>query len=192
MPGQATPRILDVELLEAYAHRMRALGCPFDERSAPGLSQHEIEALMEPLQLELPDEARTWWGWRNGQADRRAGLFFPGFTPYSLADAAGEYQLMRKVAAETAEPGVEGRETADELWDAGWFPIDGESDHMVIDCSVAKGEPTPVRLITWTLKTKGPWAASLGDAVTAWCDRMDSGSIVWDAARQLWVIRGDA
>ncbi len=185
--------MLDEALLEEYADRIRARGVPFDEWTEPGLSQDEIDTTMEPVGLTLPDEARVWWGWRNGFARGGGFAFFPGFSAVPLAEAVDVYQMMRHVAANTAEPGLPTRETADELWWPGWFPLDRDNDHFVVDCSVAPGEPTPIRIATWELLADESWpprARSFGEAVTRWCEAMDLGAVVWQADPGAWV-RGE-
>jgi hypothetical protein len=114
---------LGQDQLEVYADGMRRHGVPFDERSAPGLSDDQMESAIAPLGLLLPDEARTWWRWRNGQVDRLDGLFCPGFRPLSIQEAVEHYRFMRRIAKDTAEPGLATRETAEELWAPQWFPL---------------------------------------------------------------------
>jgi hypothetical protein len=59
-------RLLTEHLLEELAERWRALRAPIADSLRPGLSDAEMDALVSPLGLRLPHEARVWWGWHDG------------------------------------------------------------------------------------------------------------------------------
>jgi cell wall assembly regulator SMI1 len=180
--------MLTLAQLAEYADVMRECGVPFDKRIAPGLSQDEIDATTQPQGLTLPDEARLWWSWRNGQIDGGWGLF-PSFRPASLFEAVKHYHFMRMIAANIAEPGLEGRETANQLYAPEWFPLDAEKSTTVVDCSVPPGQPTPIRRVSFEGQTEEYWpprARSLGEAVQWWTNAMNTGAVVWRADEQLW------
>jgi hypothetical protein len=61
--------MLDGALLDRFDASLRALGAPIVDAWAPGVSDGEIDALMLPLGVDLPTEARVWWGWHNGTRD---------------------------------------------------------------------------------------------------------------------------
>jgi cell wall assembly regulator SMI1 len=44
----------------------RRLDSPLVDLLRPGLSDEQIDELMAPTGLTLPDELRLWWGWHDG------------------------------------------------------------------------------------------------------------------------------
>ncbi len=42
---------------------------PIRHHLQPGLTDVEIEQIMAPTGLTLPEEARAWWRWHNGVPD---------------------------------------------------------------------------------------------------------------------------
>lgn len=96
---------------------------------------------MVPVGLELPHEARLWWGWHDGieredaevlPARRELG---PGFDFLPLAEAIELYDDQREMFATT---GIE------ELRPAHLFPITYRNGPVSCDCSVGEGKPTPM------------------------------------------------
>ena len=63
---------LTVDLLEQLAERWRRQRAPITEALSPGLDEEEMDALIAPLGLSLPVEARVWWGWHDGVAAKHA------------------------------------------------------------------------------------------------------------------------
>ena len=59
------PRLLDADLLAEFEAALRAKGIDTDAM-APGLTDTQIDQIIEPWELQLPEEVRAWWRWRNG------------------------------------------------------------------------------------------------------------------------------
>jgi hypothetical protein len=59
-------RYLDTELLAEFEAVLGELRVPITRVWRPGLDDASIDALLEPLGIQLPEEARRWWRWRNG------------------------------------------------------------------------------------------------------------------------------
>ena len=57
-------------------------------RLAPGLTDAEMDDLMRPLGLTLPEEDRVWWRWHDGLTDQTFG---PRFWLLPLEAAIREY-----------------------------------------------------------------------------------------------------
>src|SRR4051812_43288504 len=57
---------LSIELLEAVRDRWQQDGAPTADALRPGLTDAEMDDLTAPLDLRLPPEARTLWGWHDG------------------------------------------------------------------------------------------------------------------------------
>lgn len=60
------PRLLSHELLDGLVAALRAQGAPVVSNLSPGLSNSQMEPIVEGSGLSLPEEARTWWGYCNG------------------------------------------------------------------------------------------------------------------------------
>ena len=86
----SAPAILDLALLDQFDARLRALGAAIVDMWAPGLSDDAIDALVGPIGIELPEEARVWWRWHNGVkagAPRRERCILHERELYSLESA---------------------------------------------------------------------------------------------------------
>jgi hypothetical protein len=181
--------ILDADMLSALEERLRAQDAPVVHSMRPGLTEPEINKVLAPLGLRLPIEARLWWGWHDGAKYPRHELI-PGQPFLSLAEAVDSYLLGRTIAKQVAEPDLlPPMNDPDFRWNPAWLPITGDRGHpTVIDCSVAEGEPTPLRVIDGQdvdgfFKPKAP---SLGQMVTWWIQTLDEGICRWDRQNQRW------
>jgi hypothetical protein len=52
--------------LSELDEELQRIGAPIVGSWLPGLDDPEIDALLRPLDIELPEEAREWWRWHNG------------------------------------------------------------------------------------------------------------------------------
>ena len=57
----SAPALLDQALLDQFDARLRALGAAIVDAWAPGLTDDQIDALVCPIGIDLPEEARVWW-----------------------------------------------------------------------------------------------------------------------------------
>jgi len=62
----STPRLLDADILARLEVDLRAKSIPLIETMAPGLTDAQIDEIIGPADLRLPDEARAWWRWHDG------------------------------------------------------------------------------------------------------------------------------
>jgi len=60
-------RRLSPDMLEAFDERLRRAGARLADRWRPGLSDAQIDELLLPAGIDLPEEARVWWRWHDGQ-----------------------------------------------------------------------------------------------------------------------------
>jgi cell wall assembly regulator SMI1 len=96
-----TGPLLTEDLLEHLAERWRALRAPIANSLRPGLSEAEMEALVDPLGLRLPTEARVWWGWHDGvEVDLLSYGIGNCIVPLQLARAVEKYGELLEVAAD--------------------------------------------------------------------------------------------
>jgi hypothetical protein len=186
----ATPPLLDMTLLATYEERLRGLGVPVDLWGAPGLANNEIEESLAPLELILPIEGRVWFGWHNGGVGEGADFLLG---PYgerflTLEKAVDTYHEFREIAQSLVEPGVAGLDDPHTRWHPAWFPLVGPQKPVVIDCSVAEGDPTPVRIVDLA-DVEGspqPRAPSMGQMVAWWIRAIDGGAWSWDRTHGRW------
>ncbi len=106
----------------------------------------------------------------------------------SLAEAVETYREFRQIVINSVEPGVPGLEDPDVRWAPSWLPIHGPQHPVVIDCSVAEGDPTPVRVIDLAdiEGSPKPRAFSMGEMVCSWIEALKAGAWQWDGANSKW------
>jgi hypothetical protein len=130
-------------------------------RRALGLSDAEIDELLLPVGINLPEEARVWWRWHNGQQVASDG------TVHTLA---GREILSRERAVQWHE--------RFRVIDYGAFGVDGlipllmEQPVIHIDCSRNFADPVPVYTIGHGEGSELV-LGSLGDLVAAILDLLD-------------------
>ncbi len=93
--------------------------------------------------------------------------------------------MQREVAAKAS------KHTDDEFWRDEWFPMFA-APPVVCDCSVPRGEPTPVRCVDYHGDPEGAYfrgeapARSLGELVRWWIETIDSGGWTYVPRYQAW------
>jgi len=163
------PRLLDDELLDRFEARLRKAGAAVVENWAPGLTDAQIDELLVPLGIDLPEEARRWWRWHDG-ALRVAPApteISPGRVHLPLRYAAGEY-----AAARDEMPELYGME--------GLLSPVSDLPAVCFHCVVPRDAPVPIYIL-------GDWVAdpelvlpSIGELVEVWIGLIDRG--VWTTA----------
>lgn len=96
------PRLLDQDLLDRFESTLRIAGAGIVDVLDPGLRDDEIDQIIGTTDLRLPDEARTWWRWHNGQTSPCAAnqrCIVPNHEPFSLQDAVANYQEFQPARA---------------------------------------------------------------------------------------------
>ena len=176
-------------MLEELEARWRAQGAPIAEDLRPGVEPRAIEAATSAVGVELPTEARVWWGWHDGTRRSLTSHAIGGDLLYLTLEAAvSRYEQEQAGAAAAVEDdGVDAQET----WQPTWFPVASRGDGAVMacDCDVAEGDPTPIRRVHWEKfgeQSVVPVAPSLGTVVSWWIDAIDSGAWFFDRERGFW------
>src|SRR4051794_27565273 len=60
------PVALTTELLTKLAAHWRAVGAPIADHLRTGLTDTQMDEVTASIDVTLPLEARTWWGWSAG------------------------------------------------------------------------------------------------------------------------------
>lgn len=184
-----TEWMLTVDGLEQLLDRWRSAGAPIAESLRPGLSEQAQDAIVTPLGLRLPHEARVWWGWHDGTNTTTASyaigldlLYLP------LEKALGVYKRQLHVAATVASG--DDSLSPEDVWPDNWLPISirGNGAMMVCDCSVPEGSPTPIRHVDHEFFNQAvdPVAPSLGTVVSSWIDALDTGAWTFNPGLKRW------
>ena len=185
-PGQ----LLTFELLAQLEERLSDQGIDVLASVAPGLSDAQMNALVEPTGLALPAEARVWWAWHNDLGVAVA----PTYYLITLETAVSEYHRLREAGREIAVH----RATPEELrqqdiwWDRCWLPVleTGGRQVPALDSCPTNGAPSPVRIIDWERVSDEdyctPIAPSLGELVNGWIVGLDQGVHIYDHVNGRW------
>ena len=152
------PRLLDGALLDDFESLLQARGIRTDAL-APGLADHEIDEIVGPLELELPEELRAWWRWHNGGPVE----LLPARAMYSLQHAVAQYaQGIRPDAGYHGDP------------ERALRPV-SEKAVILIRCAGSGRIPAPVySLHDWTSDARLA-LPSFGELVHTWMGYVEQG-----------------
>jgi cell wall assembly regulator SMI1 len=192
----ADPPVLTNALLEELAVRWREHDAAVARRLMAGLSDAEIDELVEPLGLRVPSEARTWWRWHNGARD--AFIVHTGGKAFSsLARCVQIASTMRDIARQVTAPyrlsESEANEMARRVWNWDWLPLcdDGVGGIAVVRAG-AEDAPQAVSPVLYRDRDAGsnaiPLAPSIGALVHQWITILDAGAGSYDRRRDRWVL----
>lgn len=171
-------------LLERLEEHWWRQGADIARALQGGLTDGEIDALMAPLGIRLPDELRIWWGWHNGTEP--LDTIGPGgwdFVP--LQRAIEYYHGWLDYGAESVAPDIPAM--AEAYWHVPWFPIvslGGPNIVLYVDTAEAQpGDTVPVKLLDATIWENylGNRVPSFTDAVQLWIDALDNGYHWWSS-----------
>jgi len=147
-----------------------------------------MEALVTPLGIGLPTEARVWWGWHDGtEIDLLSHAIGHDILPLQLAQAVEQYgELLEAASDVTAD---DENSDPDDFWRREWFPFAvPRRAHLACDCSVAETAPTPIRHVDFYFHAESqvPVSPSLGAVVSLWIDAIDREAWTYDHDRPGW------
>lgn len=164
-PHPDDARLLDDTLLKQFDEVLGSLGAPISRAWRPGLSEAQIDALLQPADLDLPEEARTWWRWHDG------------------AEAVGGSALSRVIGtrevytlAEVAEDYMELRGEVEDVYrlTALLLPV-GEKPQFYFNCGGHRDDPVPVYLQN-DIETPAPRWPSIGAWLFEWIEVLEAGT----------------
>lgn len=167
-------------------------GAPIAQALRPGLSDEQIDELMAPTGLILPEEARVWWSWHNGVAleplPGLGALHFGlgGWDVLSLEQAVAEYWRNRSLLGEPLEP-----EIAPEMyWHQNWFPLMSfDANCVFFECPSALSTQMPLYMQDHVWEDfQTAQATSLLEAMKFWLNVARGGYYRWDPGLQRWEV----
>lgn len=175
MTNAYTP--LQIELLERWEASARGAGAPLPDELQPGLSDAEIDGLLEPLGLRPPDDLRTLWGWRTAPVAPSTGSGWQMHPVHAYLPPA-------RAVADT----IEERNAADwgiDLPD-NWLVVwDDQVRALCLDCS------EPERTAVYSVSAENTlFADSVAEMLERWIALFDNGFTVMLDSR--WAQTDDA
>lgn len=189
-----TPTILTAALLQELDRALERIDAPITGLWRPGLTDAEMDALTEPIGIQLPAEARTWWAWHDGVTydpqTRLAATLGDGWEVPPLSDAVEDAIRARDLSAQIAAKSPPGE--FDE-WRDSWITFVGVEppERLACECAPREGEAAPVVHYDpmFNLTPSNYKAASMGDVVTVWLQAIDDGTwhIDPDTGRFAWM-----
>lgn len=161
----AVPAFLSQDLLDRFEARVRAVGAQIVDAWAPGLADERIDALLEPMGIELPEEARVWWRWHNGfiaSSAQRSREITPARWLMDLETAADEYAYFRDPMRDAGNP-------------EGLLSPVSEKPTIYFRCAGPKD--APVLVYSQNDYTERPRLAlsAIGDLILTWISYIDRG-----------------
>lgn len=163
LPATST---LGSDLLSRLDARLRDGGALMAEAFAPGLTDEQIDELLLPAGITLPEEARVWCRWHNGiRKDASPNAHsFAWRELLSLEYAVEWYEMFRGMNFEAW--GVDGL----------LCPL-GEKPRIYFDCSGPTDEPVPIYAQNDETEAPGMVLGSIGDLVLAMLEYFELG--IW-------------
>lgn len=164
-------QLLDDRVLDELARAVRDAGVVGTEAWAPGLSDEEIDALLEPHDVDLPEEARRWWRWHNGYVEGTGPTGWVGVTP-NRPLLTLEQVLDLYAATKDGDRQVWGADR--------WLMVFVDAPSIYFDCSGPRDAPVPVRS-QQDIDTPEPVLPSIGEMIALWTELIDTGVYTTDA-----------
>jgi hypothetical protein len=161
--------MLNDDILADFDQALRAAGAKITAAWAPGLSNAEIDALTQPFDLALPEEARRWWRWHNGVVTGTPGTDWSLTPRRSLFDLATALEIFGSSREDRAE--LDGVHS--------WIQPVGEKPLIFFACDGPDDEPVPV----YTQQDiEDPILAlpSIGELVALWAQLIRNGAFTTD------------
>lgn len=166
---------LTTNLLERLNRRLTDAGAILAARWRPGLSDEQIDDWLLPVGINLPEEARIWWRWHNGQEVTPEGKVhtLAGRQFMAVEAAVDWYEKFRGI-----NHGAYGLD--------GLIPVLIEQPTIWVDCSRGFDDPVPVYTIGHG-EEPVLVLGSLGDLVAGMLELLESGA--WLVAADGYVRR---
>ena len=150
-------QLLSPDILTRFESLLRSRNVKIVDAWAPGLSDAQIDDIIGPAGLQMPEEVRVWWRWHNGV---RPGsppdhwMIVPGRDLLRLQDAVDTYSYVGR--------------------GDGLLKPFSEKPHIYVACRATGKVPAPVYYETYDFS---PHLAlpSFGELILGWIRYIDSG-----------------
>ncbi|WP_445149519.1 hypothetical protein [Baekduia sp. Peel2402] len=163
-------QLLDDQVLDEFTRALTSANAAITRNWAPGLSDAEIDALLQPHSLDLPEEARRWWRWHNG--------YLEGTRP-PKADIMPRRVLIG--LEETLAFYAETKDTDRDVYGADrWLAPVSDVPRLWFACNVAIHEPVPIYMQE-DVDDPEPVLPSIGELVKLWTELIDTSVFTADA-----------
>jgi hypothetical protein len=154
--------VLDDRLLNELTRALHSSGVA-TESWAPGLSDAEIDVLLRPHDLDLPEEAQRWWRWHNG--------YLEGTRPPWVGVTPNRPLLSLQ---EVLELYAESKDGDRQIWGADrWLMVFVDRPSIYFDCSGPHDAPVPIRTQE-DIDAPEPVLPSIGEMVKLWTELIDA------------------
>jgi hypothetical protein len=174
---------LSIDLLEAVRDRWQQDGAPTADALRPGLTDAEMDDLTAPLDLRLPLEARTLWGWHDGaELGLNVRWIGRGWEPLPLSRAVSLTQEYRDLLW-----GLEGDDLGPAIWPESFLVMTrpDQPNVLAVDCD---GD-LPTSLVYHFDPEAGVavlFANSIGQLIGRWLRAMETRVAHFDRSRSRW------
>src|SRR6476619_7474767 len=96
------------ELLGRLGEHWNRLGSPLREAAQPGLLDDELDEIMRPTGVQLPEELLEWWRWHNGTSFRdalalEASICSASWVLLGIQPAVAKYAQFRELFVDPAD-----------------------------------------------------------------------------------------
>ena len=184
---------LDHNMLASYEAELRGQGVPVHQWLRPGLTSTEVDALVAPIAVELPAEAKLWWEWHDGPIEQMEWEALGPNLPFrDLTRTIERYRDMRQFVMTELDPDGPPRDDPDWWWHPTWLPFAGDGKFLLgLDCSGAVDAPVPLRSIVWSDQDdewRKSWHHPLGRWSPGVLEALLNGGWTWDQATNRWKV----
>ena len=160
--------MLDDAFLAEFDDRLREVGAPIVEAWAPGCTDEEIDAVLAPLGIDLPEEARRWWRWHNGTRDA---------APMAHRNIGARSLLRLEDAADEYSAGC--REMRQLFGVDGLLPAVSDKPRIFFACSASGAGAVPV-YVQGDIDAPVPALPSIRTLLAAWMQLIETGAWALD------------
>jgi hypothetical protein len=167
---QPMTHVLNSDILADFERALRSVDAAITRAWQPGLDDDQIDALVQPLGLDLPDEARTWWRWHDGcptGTHPAEAELTPRRPLFDLVLTLDDFESFRGATLQLEGSDARLQPVGDQPWI--FFACDGPRDAPVPIYVGGHGEGHRLAL------------PSIGELVLTWTRLIDEGGYTTDA-----------
>jgi hypothetical protein len=162
--------VLDPDMLERFDHALQATGALIADAWAPGLTDDQIDELLLPAGIDLPEEARMWWRRHNGTRAESpmVARHLAHRVPLGLEDVVDMFEHERAMMLELHDR------------DGLLQPIT-DKPAIFFGCTGPRDEPVPI-YVQDDIDEPEAFMGSIGELICGWQQLLDRGA---------WIVKPD-